>query len=141
MIQVIMFKTNQQRKKTMKHKETIKEFLLKGEKEESFLISDIAKNGCSGGTISSLIYYDDTVKFHDKYEDEIWEELKTQAEDQGVTIPFLISDFSYSYIKMISDIKTFKNCLSWWVCEVIAQRIQSEREDNILLERLNEERV
>ena len=109
--------------------ETIRQFLLKGEKEESFLISDVATHGCSGGTISALIYYNDTVKFHDKHEDEIWDELNTQAEDQGVTIPFLISDFSYSYIKMISDIKTFKNCLSWWVCEVIAQRIMDERQD------------
>ena len=121
--------------------ETIRQFLLKGEKEENFLISDVATHGCSGGTISALIYYTDTVKFHDKHEDEIWDELNTQAENQGVTIPFLISDFSYSYIKMISDIKTFKNCLSWWACEVIAQRIQSEREDDILLERLNQERA
>ena len=49
--------------------------LEKVEKEESFLISDVAKHGCSGGTISELIYYDDTVKFHDKHEEEIREAL------------------------------------------------------------------
>ena len=39
--------------------ETVEEYLLKGEKEERFLISDIATHGCSGGTISELIYYED----------------------------------------------------------------------------------
>ena len=42
------------------NKETIREFLLKGEKQGSFLISDVANHGCSGGTISELIYYNDT---------------------------------------------------------------------------------
>ena len=32
--------------------ETVEKFLLKGEKEERFLISDVATHGCSGGTIS-----------------------------------------------------------------------------------------
>ena len=36
--------------------QTIREFLLKGEKEKSFLISDIAKHGCGGGTVGELIY-------------------------------------------------------------------------------------
>ena len=61
--------------------QTIREFLLKGEKEERFLISDVATHGCSGGTISELIYYDDTAKFHDKHEDEIWDELITMSEE------------------------------------------------------------
>ena len=50
--------------------ETIKEFLLKGEKEEDFLISDIAKHGCGCGTVSELIYYNDINKFYDKHHEE-----------------------------------------------------------------------
>tara|TARA_R110000744_G_scaffold363530_1_gene471854 strand:- start:110 stop:532 length:423 start_codon:yes stop_codon:yes gene_type:complete len=110
-------------------KNTVEDYLLNGEKKDHFLITDVATHGCSGGTISDLIYYDDTVKFYNEHEDEIWDELNAQAEDQGVTIPFLISDFSYSYIKMISDIKTFKNCLAWWICEHVATRISDARED------------
>jgi hypothetical protein len=109
-------------------KQTIREFLLKGEKEERFLISDVATHGCGGGTISELIYYDDTVKFHDKHEAEIWDELNTLAEDLGETIPFMISNFRGC--KNISDAATFKNLLSWWVCESIAQRIMDEREQD-----------
>ena len=108
--------------------ETIRGFLLKGEKEERFLISDVATHGCSGGTISELIYYDDTAKFHDKHEAEIWDELNTLAEDLGQTIPFMISNFRGC--KNISDADTFKNLLAWWVCESISQRIMNEREDD-----------
>lgn len=78
------------------NKETIREFLLRGEKEERFLISDVAEHGCSGGTISELIYYDDTVKFHDEHEDEIWDELNTMADDFGYSIPQLIDSFDGS---------------------------------------------
>ena len=113
----------------MNKKETIREFLLRGEKEERFLISDVATHGCSGGTISELIYYDDTVKFYDKHEAEIWDELNNTAEDLGETIPFMISNFRGC--KNVDSAETFKNLLSWWVCEVIAQRIINEREDDI----------
>ena len=113
----------------MNKKETIREFLLRGEKEERFLISDVATHGCSGGTISELIYYDDTVKFYDKHEAEIWDELNNTAEDLGETIPFMISNFRGC--KNVNSAETFKNLLSWWVCEVIAQRIINEREDDI----------
>jgi hypothetical protein len=109
-------------------KETIREFLLKGEKQGSFLISDVATYGCSGGIISELIYHEDTVKFHDKHEDEIWDELSNMADDLGETIPFMISNFRGC--KNVDSAETFKNLLAWWVCEVIAQRIMNEREDD-----------
>ena len=51
--------------------ETVTEFLLRGEKEERFMITDVATHGCSGGTISELIYYEDTVKFYNEHEYEI----------------------------------------------------------------------
>ena len=107
--------------------ETVAEFLLRGEKEERFLISDVATHGCSGGTISDLIYYEDTVKFYNDHEDEIWDWLGKTAEDLGQTIPFMISNFRGC--KNVSNAETFKNLLAWWICEKIAQRISNERED------------
>ena len=106
--------------------ETIREFLLRGEKEERFLISDVANHGCSGGTISELIYYDDTAKFHDKHEDEIWDELITMSEDFGNSPLELIASFNGGV--EVSSMTSLKNLLSWWVCESIAQRIMDERE-------------
>ena len=108
-------------------KQTVEEFLLKGEKQGKFLISDVATHGCSGGTISELIYYYDTVKFYNDHEEEIWDELSNMAEDLGETIPFMISNFRGC--KNVSDPKTFKNLLAWWICEYIAARILNERED------------
>jgi hypothetical protein len=111
-----------------REKETIREFLLRGEKEESFLISDVAKHGCSGGTISELIYYNDTTKFHDEHEDEIWDELNNLSLDLGEWPISIIKDMNGS--KHIDSICQLKNLLSWWACEVIAQRIMDEREQD-----------
>tara|TARA_R100001443_G_scaffold41561_1_gene54990 strand:+ start:525 stop:884 length:360 start_codon:yes stop_codon:yes gene_type:complete len=109
------------------NKKTVEKFLLKGENEERFLISDVATHGCSGGTISELIYYEDTVKFYNEHEYEIWHELNELANDLGETIPFMISNFRGC--KNVSDPTTFKNLLAWWICEHVAQRISNERED------------
>ena len=108
-------------------KQTVEEYLLEGEKLERFLITDVATYGCSGGTISDLIYYEDTVKFYNDHEDEIWDELSNMAEDLGQTIPFMISNFGGC--KNVDSSETFKNLLAWWICEHIAQRISDERED------------
>jgi len=108
-------------------KQTVEEYLLKGEKEKRFLITDVATHGCSGGTISDLIYYEDTVKFYNDHEDEIWDELSNMARDLDQSIPFMISNFRGA--RGLDNAKTFKNLLAWWICEHIAQRISNERED------------
>jgi hypothetical protein len=108
-------------------KQTVEEYLLKGEKEKRFLITDVATHGCSGGTISELIYYDDTAKFHDKHETEIWDELNNLSLDLGEFPIEVIKNMSGS--KHIDSIGQLKNLLAWWICEHIAQRISNERED------------
>ena len=60
----------------------IKEWLLEGEKDERFLISDIAKHGCSGG-VGGLIYYDEVKEFPPK---EIIAE-KELTTSYGETVP------------------------------------------------------
>ena len=109
------------------YKKTVEKFLLKGENEGRFLISDVATHGCSGGTISDLIYYEDTVKFYDDHQEEIWEELRNMSENMGFSIPFILSDFKGA--KNVDSDHTFKNLLAWWICEHVAQRISDERED------------
>ena len=48
----------------------IKQWLHKGEKDQVFLIKDIATHGCSGA-VSGIIYYYETTKFHAEHEEEI----------------------------------------------------------------------
>jgi len=49
--------------------DSIKEWLLDTQEKET--IEDVVQHGCSGGTISELIYYVDTSAFYQKYQDEI----------------------------------------------------------------------
>ena len=61
--------------------DSIKEWLEATQDKST--ISDVTWHGCSGGTISELIYYADTSAFYDKYQDEIFERLSDMADDMG----------------------------------------------------------
>ena len=114
-------------------KETIEEFLLRGEKQSSFLISDVATHGCSGGTISELIYYNDINKFYDKHHEEIWDEVNELG-----GLKELITQNGLDYPD--SD-NTFKCALTWLTVESISQRITDEREDGSRYVRTNQKRT
>ena len=60
----------------------IKQWLHKGEKDQVFLIKDIATHGCSGA-VTGIIYYYETTKFHVEHEKEIWDLLYQYAQDAG----------------------------------------------------------
>ena len=102
---------------------SIQGFLAVGQLQERFLISDIAKHGCSGG-VAGLTYYNETCAFYDKHKDEIWDMLYDMSEDQGFSIPFLISDFNGA--RNVSCEDTFKNLLVWWAVERVAQNIEDK---------------
>ena len=103
-------------------KDTISLFLGQGEKDGSFLISDIATHGCSGG-VSGITTYAETCAFYDKHKDEIWDMLYDFSQDQGFSIPFLMSDFGGA--RQVHDEDSFKNFLVWWAVEVTAQQIEA----------------
>ena len=69
-------------------------------------IKDVADHGCEGG-VSGFIYYSETSKFFDEYQEEIEEELEdTMGEN---------------YLRMIAEaptvnnIRTLKNFMVWSV--------------------------
>ena len=101
----------------------IKDWLLKEEKEEVFLVSDISKHGCSGG-VCGIIYYNETVRFHDEHEKEIWDLLYDYAQDEGVKLADKIAQVS----KDAGSLTQLKNQLVWWAVEVRAHEICSDRE-------------
>ena len=114
----------------MKHKpedeNSIQGFLGLGQIQESFLISDIATHGCSGG-VSGITTYNETCNFYDKHKKEIWDMLYDMSEDQGFSIPFLMSDFDGA--RNVSDHDTFKNFLVWWAVTQKAREIENDAED------------
>ena len=95
----------------------IKDWLLKEEKEEVFLIQDISKHGCSGG-FCGLIYYNETVRFHDEHEKEIWDVLYQYAQDSGEQLMDYIA--SIPIMKDVGSHAQFVNALVWWAVEVRA---------------------
>ena len=84
-------------------------------------IKDVANYGCSGG-VSGFIYYSETSKFYDEYEDEILDYLS----DCGVTIRDLCTNDD--------TITTLKNSLVWCVveCWCEAQHMANELEREAL---------
>ena len=63
----------------------ITQWLRKGEKDEVFLVSDIATHGCSGA-VAGIIYYYETTKFHADHEQEIWDLLYEYAQQEGLEL-------------------------------------------------------
>jgi hypothetical protein len=108
-------------------KETIKNWVLNEVKDGSINLEEVVKYGCVNGCVSSLIYYTDTIKFHDKFENEIWEMLYNEYQDFGYkNIPEYIASFNGS--KDIGSIDQFKNLLAWYAVENVARQILDEQE-------------
>ena len=105
----------------------IKDWLLKEEKEEVFLISDISKHGCSGG-FGGIIYYKETVRFHDEHEEEIWDWLHEYAQQEGLKLVDKITQIFKQVKTDAGSLTQLKNQLVWWAVEVRAHEICNERE-------------
>jgi len=101
----------------------IKDWLIEGEKEERFLISDIAEHGCSGG-VPGLTYYNETTAFYDAHEDEVWQELTDAADAAGIVNGLML----YNICKNPTSLRTLKNDLVWFAVEVCAQQLVAELE-------------
>jgi len=103
----------------------ITQWLRNGEKDELFLIKDIATHGCSGA-VNGIIYYWETTKFHAAHEEEIWDLLYQYAQDSGEQLMDYIA--SIPIMKDVGSHAQFVNALVWWAVEVRAQEILAERE-------------
>ena len=91
-------------------------------------IRDTAEHGCSGGTISELIYYEDTCAFYDKYQDEIWRRLNDMAQDMDCeSILHLIATFKG--VKDVGSPLQLKNLLAWWAAEEVCRGICMDWDD------------
>ena len=103
---------------------TINSWLLEGQKEERFLISDIAKHGCAGG-VSGLTYYNETSAFYDAHEAEIWTILSDEADAAGILNGLML----YNICKNPEDLTTLKNDLVWFAVEVAARELQDNLQE------------
>ena len=96
--------------------------------QERSTIEDVTRHGCSGGTISELIYYADTSAFYEKYKEEIWRRLSDMADDLGCdSILHLIVTFNGSK-EGGSDLQ-LRNLLAWWAAEEVCRGICMDWDD------------
>jgi hypothetical protein len=107
-------------------KKTIKEWVLEEVKDETLHLEEVVKYGCVNGSVSSLIYYSDTVKFYDEFKDEIWEMLDEESAQTGFSIPFNMSN--WNGCKNITSEDTFKNALAWYAVEETCRKLLDEKE-------------
>jgi len=104
---------------------TINSWLMQGEKEERFLISDIAKHGCAGG-IGGLVYYRETSSFYDDHEAEIWAMVSDAADAAGIANGLML----YNICKNPDSLEILKNDLVWWAVELAAQDLLENLEED-----------
>ena len=82
---------------------------------------EIANHGCQSGVCTQHIYYGDTIKFFDTYEDEITEHLKDVLGDEILT-DIMSQDNSMTH---------FKNSCTWTFIELVAMHIVDDYEDAV----------
>lgn len=120
-------------KKLLKEDKKNNKYSLKGyvlssllnipEKEIKGFIGDVLKNGCVSGIVSELIYYKDTIKFYDKYENEIEDLISQNMDNLGIDNR---NDFIKSLNGSSEDMTQQKNLLSWFAYEEVLRQINEE---------------
>ena len=92
-------------------------------------LEDILNYGCVSGIVSKLVYYKDTNKFYDTYEEEIEDLIDEFKKEMGYNKR---AEFIASLNGSSESMTQEKNLLSWFAYEETARRI---------LDRLEEEKV
>ena len=94
---------------------------------------EIVSHGCESGVCSQHIYYADTVKFFETYEDEIQTHVTESLGEEVLTELFKKAKGSLTH---------YKNSLVWTFIELVAMSIvdakeEQERQDDLTIEGYN----
>ena len=85
-------------------------------------LEDLASHGCQSGMVSGLIYYSETSKFHDEFEDEIWnlvDEMKDSMGSKNV-LEFI---GGLNGAEDVGSMDQLKNLLAWFAFEETARTL------------------
>ena len=85
----------------------------------------IVDYGCKSGVCSQYIYYADTIRFFDNYEEEITDYIITNFGTEFLSNIFLAND---------CQLKMYKNDVTWCYIELICSQIVEEYESTTLEE-------
>ena len=97
------------------------------DEEIKSFVGDLLQYGCQSGMINDLVYYSDTIKFYDTYEDDIEDLITNFMEDLGIeSRPLFIESLNGSAENMTQE----KNLLSWFAFEETAKSLNDELKIN-----------
>ena len=82
-------------------------------------LREIRDHGCASGVAHDHIYYRDTIKFYDSYQDEIVDYIETMVGTEVLTDIFKQADAS---------LDLYKNDVTWCYIELIAGQIVDQYE-------------
>ena len=85
---------------------------------------EIADHGCQSGVCSQHIYYGDTIKFYEKYEDEIIDYIESNYGTEYLVDMFKDADASLT---------VYKNSVTWCFIEMIAFEVTEEAQEEYAL--------
>lgn len=94
---------------------TIKERIIKR-------CNEIVEHGCVSGTVSSLIYYTDTISFYNNYYEEITE-IVEELEESGMNIFECCLKNNLTTTQIIMNDEQAKTQISWLIYEEIAHEL------------------
>ena len=81
---------------------------------------DIARLGCSTGVCSQHIYYGDTIKFFDKYADQVHSYIK-----DILGVEAIVEIFKQNQ----GELDMYKNDMTWTFIELVASEVVDEKEE------------
>lgn len=82
--------------------------------DKKHIFTDVLQHGCQSGAVGSLIYYSDTVRFYDKYKDDINNLLYRALYMCGTNNPKHIFGDSWDEEDPLVQDVTNKNLLAWF---------------------------
>jgi len=88
----------------------------------------LKRTGLAPAAELCIIYYNETERFHDEHEKEIWDLLYEYAEEEGLKLIDKIAQIFKQVKTDAGSLTQLKNQLVWWAVEVRAHEICEERE-------------
>ena len=86
-------------------------------------IKEVVQHGCQSGIVDDLIYYSDTVAFHDQHENEIWDMLNEYTPNTGEdSVMRMIAKMNGNITSMMQ----LKNQLTWWAVEEVCYELNNQ---------------
>lgn len=91
-------------------------------------INDLLQSGCQSGTEGTLIYYNDTLAFYKKYQQEIKAMLKEAMDETGFTSPKELFGDKWDQEDMFAEDTQNQNLLAWFGFEETVKNIAYQLE-------------